>query len=221
VNDVIQGHVGDCYFHATLAQLAEHHPDVIQNAITENTATAQANDFNVRYFDASGNEQTEVVEFELTRGLDAVALSGDYDASGVEVWTHILEQAFAQTQGGYANIDEGGHADRTWEWMTGVDASFEDLQGPFFQSTDQEVADAIDAALGDNKSVMLGTVVTPGDSTILVGNHAYSLSSVDRNGAGEITAILLYNPHGQMVGTAIPVDRFNENFAFLYTGDEP
>jgi hypothetical protein len=79
---------------------------VIYNAIQPVAGTTDT--FTVTYFDEDGDEQTTTVVVNLDRGQNGVGLSGDYDSTGVEVWTWVIERAYAQTEGGYCEISDGG-----------------------------------------------------------------------------------------------------------------
>jgi hypothetical protein len=90
---------------------------VIYNAIQPVAGTTDT--FTVTYFDEDGDEQTTTVVVNLDRGQNGVGLSGDYDSTGVEVWTWVIERAYAQTEGGYCEISDGGVSDGVWEWLRG------------------------------------------------------------------------------------------------------
>jgi hypothetical protein len=181
--------------------------------VSENTDTPELWDYTVEFY-SGGEVYTVDVQLNLTRGQDAVQLSGDYDVVGVEVWTLVMEQAFAQEQGGYDEIDNGGHSDAVWELLTGESASSENLQGPIWQDSDQQVYDKIEAALDAGKGVMIGTMSS--GSTVLHDNHAYSVLEV--NAAG----VVLYNPWGGDGATVtVPLADLNENMQTLYIGETP
>ncbi len=126
-----------------------------------------------------------------------------------------MEQAYAQLNGGYANIDNGGQCDAVWELITGESASSENVQGPFSQDTDEEIADLILDAWNGQKSIMIGTLESAAN---LPGNHAYSVMDVHAP-AGVVTSIEVYNPWGER--KVLSLDHFNENISRIYIGDRP
>jgi len=80
---VIQGRMGSCYFHATIAALAASHPEVLKNAIVE----TKPGEYTVTFTD----QRTEHVYAE-----DAVyAQTSEYDRSD-GLWVAVLFRAYAQ-----------------------------------------------------------------------------------------------------------------------------
>ena len=214
-NDINQGAIGDCFCLAAVAELAITHNSEIYNAMQPVSGTTDT--FTVRYYDDNGAAHTTTVVVNLDRGQNGVGLSGDYDSTGVEVWTWVIERAFAQTHGGYCNINEGGFTDHTWKWLTGKDATRTNLSNT---TTDQEIWDQIASNFGNGhqKGVMVGTHPGPSlDIAGVDGRHALAVVDVKLTPAGAPKHVTLYNPWGSEV--KVPFDRLNENIARVVVGE--
>jgi hypothetical protein len=207
VNDVRQGGIGNCYFHAALLHLAESYPQLIEGMIEPVPDTYWS--YRVRFYDAMGNKFFETVQFELTRGFDASKLSGDEDDYGrVEVWNVVLEQAYAQHAGGYPALDNGGNPDVVWQLLTGKSGGRIDVSG----LTDQQISDKISEYRAAEKLVVIATLA---NASNLVGNHAYAVNAAATDGRWP-----LRNPYGPTSNddgtTSIAIDRLSENIAWIY-----
>lgn len=106
INDVTQGGLGDCYLMATVAAVIAQNPAKIQNLMRQNVDGTFTVDL---YRFQAGNWVLApvTVNLDLTRGSAIAHLSRDVDANGfAEVWPQVLQTAYAQRRGGWANIDE-------------------------------------------------------------------------------------------------------------------
>src|SRR5262249_37310299 len=114
--DVAQSKAGDCYFLATLSELAGDHPDLIQQAIRE----APDGTFLVRFFDAPVRGRLPAAAVESPRAIEVhidrqLPVDQHYDLlyatkrrnSGA-LWPELLEKAYAKWKGGYDAIGRGG-----------------------------------------------------------------------------------------------------------------
>jgi VCBS repeat-containing protein len=212
-NDVDQNGIGDCFCLAAVAELAVTHSSVIYSSLQRVGTTDEVT---VRYFDQDGNEQTTSVIVNLDRGFNGAGLSGDYDSTGVEVWTWVIERAYAQTHGNYCNIN-GGHADDAWKWLTGHDASELYSDG----KTDQQIWDEIESNFGN--SHQNGVIVdSPPNAPILgVGeNHSWAVLAVRKTTAGSPLEIEVYNPwSGSNSHRTVPFADLNENILRVIVGE--
>jgi hypothetical protein len=176
--------VGDCYFLAALASLAQTDPGVIQQMI----APLGDGTFAVRYFSGGQAQYVRVdgdlpVYGGLTPAYAKVSLDGD-------IWVALVEKAYAEFRTGtnsYASIS-GGWMNPVYTQITGVSAS------------DTSTSASSDAALATQMSQALaaGHAVTAASnsagSATIVGNHAYMVFSVQTlNGVQMVT---VYNPWG-------------------------
>ena len=140
------------------------------------------------------------MQLELDRGEDSVNLSGDYDAVGVEIWTVVMEQAYAQYRDrvanggdgdgdGYEEIEVGSsipnHSHLVWELLTGENGTNTKTEA----MENAELQNLIQDAWDDGKRVILNTENGAPD---IIGDHAYPI--VRRNTAD--TGWVLYNPQG-------------------------
>lgn len=125
-NDIAQGQLGDCYFLAAVATLADQNPDVIENAIVDNGDGT----YTVTFYDRRNPlafwepefkavEITVSGEFPVQNGNPLFSQPGDTFGDQNELYPMILEKAYAQWHGGYDKI-EGGWPDKAMEHLTGV-----------------------------------------------------------------------------------------------------
>jgi hypothetical protein len=104
-SDIAQGATGDCYFLASLASLANTHPEWIQQMIAENPDGS----YTVRFF----NEQTGKAEYVTVRVEDIPRnISGEPRFAKLgdqgELWPAVIEKAYAQW------IDDRNIRDPLW-----------------------------------------------------------------------------------------------------------
>lgn len=196
-NDIKQGSIGDCFFLVAVAELAITHNSLIANAIQPIAGSPDA--YLVSYYGEDGIQRSTTVIIDLDRGSNGVHLSGDYDATGVEVWTWVLERAYAQTHSGYAPID-GGYAHDAWKWLTGKEAA------PTYTETmtNEQIFDLIESSFGTGHSRGVMVSSPPNGSLLGVGgNHGWAVLEVQRNALGLRQGIVFYNPWGNSV--TVPV----------------
>jgi hypothetical protein len=184
-DDVIQGQLGDCYYLATLASIAQTDPQQIRQDIVQ----LSDGSFLVR-FNSDGHAVYEHVDSQLPvydDGQLAYAQLGEDNS----VWVAVMEKAFAvfrNNADSYANLNGG--------WMS---EAFSDLG---FTSTDAYPASAaalastIQSDLAANEAVTLATLSVPSGIT-MVADHAYTVSSVTTDDSGDVTGITLRNPWGE------------------------
>ncbi len=127
-NDVHQGALGNCYFLAALAGIAQQQPELIRNAIEgplqdgtynislwstsqwDESRAPQRYTFNmspsfVVWGDLSDHPIRSVQEME---GQDAHSNRADRDEQGnMELWVKLLEKGFAIMRGGWEKVDGG------------------------------------------------------------------------------------------------------------------
>jgi hypothetical protein len=136
VADVAQGNVGDCYFLASLAAMANERPGWFSNDLTSGNGILTDNGdgtFTVGLFRADGSRDYVTVDRYLPttstgRSIYASWGGNTADSSTNELWVALLEKAYAQfnesgwigqeNTNSYAGIS-GGWMDRVMEQMTG------------------------------------------------------------------------------------------------------
>jgi hypothetical protein len=198
--DVNQGGLGDCWFVATLAEVALQDPSAIEKMITNNDNGT----YGVRFF-VDGKADYVTVNNELPTGSEPLWANGSdlafaNGAKGDPLWAELVEKAFAElnaepnavhgASGTASNAYEGiagGFADNALAEITGQDS--------FTFTSNHLVADAatIGAAFDSGEEVELGTDIVPkeyrGD---LVNSHVFEVIGYDA-GTDEFT---IHNPWG-------------------------
>jgi pyrrolidone-carboxylate peptidase len=195
-SDVQQGYLGDCYFMALLAAIAEVRPEAIEQMVTPNDDGT----FTVKFFGPDGKRvnQTVTPTFpSYASGTPAYGQPGDQsDVYGKELWPMLIEKAWMQAHGSWLAI-EGGKIDTKQHAIAMTGSVREDMPMPGRLSDDalflrlsrhfqarQPATVFSPKASAESKKKVLGTGV--------ILNHAYALSDVHSSGK----TIDLYNPHG-------------------------
>ncbi len=130
-----------------------------------------------------------------------------------------MEQAYAQTYGGWENIVNGGNPDIAWKLLTG------ELRQPLqtvHTMSDSMMLFHIERGLDNDHAVFVTSHdnITDTSGVTLVENHAYIAVRVnDDPNTGAPVSVTLYNPHGKEVN--LPIDRLNENIAQISYGEVP
>ncbi len=118
--DTAQGALGDCFFIASMAAIANASPQAIADAITFDKATGK---YTVRFFEEARGGSMKPVYITVDAYLPTSgnradpAFAGD---PGKPLWPAILEKAYAQWKGGYDVIGEGGTGDQAMAELSGV-----------------------------------------------------------------------------------------------------
>ena len=205
LTDVSQGGTGDCYFLASIAEIALQDPTAIENAIQSNGNGTYSVDFQV-------NGQPDFVTVNnavptLTGAWqDSNGQTIFYDNGYGTAWSALLEKAFVQLneqQGvshGMDGVAANSYSDIAggWDWpltyLTGQQTT------PYFTGStgvggvgDHSTLSALQADLAHHGEVIMatGTVVPQGSN--LVGSHMFAVTGVDA-AAGTVT---LFNPWGK------------------------
>lgn len=129
-NDVHQGNLGDCYLMASMAAIAQQNPDAIRRMIRDNgdgtyTVTLYRNSQPLRFWQPEYEpvEVTVTPEFPTVDGDPIFAQPGDGSGAQQELWTLLVEKAYAQQRGGYQNAESGwGHM--ALGTLTGVESEW-------------------------------------------------------------------------------------------------
>ena len=124
-----------------------------------------------------------------------------------EVWPQVLEEAFAQLNGGYRNIDQGGWPALAMEELTGQKASLISLANV--------TAPMLQAHISAHDLLVLDT--TDANPTYnLVGDHAYMITGLVNSNAGPEVACA--NPWDSDQPSLIPVAQLSHAFNGLNVG---
>jgi hypothetical protein len=186
VSDVNQGNLGDCYYLATLAGLANSSAATLQELAVDLGDGTYAVQF-------TSNGTTSYVRVD---GDLAATSSGslEYNSTGAsgDLWACIMEKAyvfFASRANTYAGI-EGGLMSQAFSALGIANTT----SNPATTST-TALYNSISAALAAGHAVTVGTFSTVAAGIPLVGGHAYTVISASSDTAGNITYVLR-NPWG-------------------------
>ncbi|HLP11115.1 MAG TPA: C2 family cysteine protease [Flavobacteriales bacterium] len=236
MNDAVQGSLGDCYLISSIAAVARRRPDLIKSLIAYKpgdsfaTVTLYILDADTQKYEPK--KITVSFDFPAKNGQPGYAKQGDN-----ELWVMLIEKAYAQEMGGYANIESQSPA-QALAVLTGT---------PPTQTGTEEnnVAEQLKTANEVNYAVVAGTkeegdIKPPYTIEKINGNpivrlntskekiypkHAYTVLAYDETS----NMIKLRNPHGNKTmqyypgGTAMPgVEATEEEFPaeFSITLDE-
>jgi hypothetical protein len=130
VNDLHQGHIGDCFLISSIGELALTHPGAIGGMIRGN---ANGTETVTLYTDPNGRlpgfgtsafkaVAVTVANSFPSYGVDNGATQ-DVVAGQKEIWPQVLEKAVATLDGGYGAISDGGNPIIAMEELTGHSAS--------------------------------------------------------------------------------------------------
>jgi len=205
--DVVQGHAGDCYLMASLAELAQDHPESIKDMIIDNGD----NTYTVRFFYNSTPEYVTVDRYLPTysNGTFVYANAGAYASSSNNVlWAAMVEKAYAEVDemGWLSKLDTNSNGtsarDNTnayehahlvssvytlsarWVYTGGIDngcayVALQEITGLTGQhaSPTDLGPEGLLNLYDTGATITLGTVASPQDSDI-VSFHFYSVVSV-------------------------------------------
>ncbi|ABX05491.1 MAG TPA: WXG100 family type VII secretion target [Herpetosiphon sp.] len=203
IDDVKQGQLGDCYLMAGTAAIANTRPDIIRNAIRDNgdgtyTVTLYPEEGVSGFFGMRSKVEVTVTnEFVHSKGSGALGYAQLSDE--FEIWPMLVEKAYAQHKGGYANI-VSGNAGEFMAILTGNDSSHTDVE-------DVDFAD-LKSRLDNGAAITAGTPDSLTNKPAGVhADHAYVIKSIDPTNK----TVTLYNPWGYDHPT-ITFDEFKANY---------
>jgi hypothetical protein len=200
--DVTQGNLGDCYFLAGLATVAQRMPSRISQMFIDNGDGT----FTVRFYN-NGVADYVTVDRYLPTFDDGSAVyarwgGGSYGESDNELWVALAEKAYAQ-------INESGWL-RPWtppaqsnsylaiEYGSGLvaieQATGLNVDEHFLPGSSTERADLI-AVENAGKAIVLGSKAPVPSGSSVISNHVYVL--VDYNSSTQL--FNLYEPYGDSI----------------------
>jgi hypothetical protein len=218
VSDINQGHLGDCYLLASLAEVASCEPDVIKSMITDNGNGT----YGIRFYIRS---KPEPVYITVNQSLPVDANGNLLGNRSNNLWSSLIEKAYVQlneepgyldqtTGNVYKNID-GGNADPITE-ITGrslstyYSSAYTSANWLALKST---IVTAIKAGLevdfGDHSS----SPTYIGGKTAFVGGHMFAGIGYD-DATGKF---ILRNPWGVQNGNQTYLTEFEATMAELYS----
>ncbi len=181
-SDIAQGSVGDCYYVASVASLAQSDPDKVEQMI----APLGDGTFAVRFY-RNGQPVYLRLDADLPVSGQSLAYAG-LGKSGT-LWVPLMEKAYAffrYNQNSYSSINSG--------WMSDV---YSDLLGA--SSAEKWSSSAGDWYSWIKTQLDAGHAVTLGSKYSATGpvwgSHAYMVQSAYSDAAGQ-QFVVLYNPWG-------------------------
>lgn len=120
--DIYQGKLGDCYFLSSISALAEN-PERVQRLLE----TEEPNEKGVYAINLNINGDWEQVILDDYFPTNARRITFCH-SSDPELWTMLLEKAYAKIYGGYWNIGTGGFAEDSLKDLTGAPTEYMPLK---------------------------------------------------------------------------------------------
>lgn len=197
--DVDQGGVGDCYFMASLATVAQRTPNSIRNMFTDNGDGT----FTVRFFTNGKADYVTVDRYLPTDNWGGFIYANNssglaYNDSRNELWGALAEKAYAQINEsggiGHDNTNSyngihGGYSNLSLNHITGRSTARRDVDHHFLFFGSDDAGMIADAA----SRGCIVTLNTKHDvQSGLVGNHTYALLGYNSSSQRYI----IYNPWG-------------------------
>ncbi|OWK43661.1 C2 family cysteine protease [Fimbriiglobus ruber] len=193
-NDVAQGYAADCYFLASLGQLALQSPQEVESMFTNNGDGT----YTVRFYENGVPDYVTVNSDLPVTSSGTFAYAGYYQygqpttvSSGSNVlWVALAEKAYAQlAEEGWSRADHGAY-DNSYDsinygWPTTVQSQ---LTGAFAYSSvilagSYATSDAESVVVNDITQGNLISILTlatlPDDQSPFIANHAYTLEGYD------------------------------------------
>jgi len=182
-NDIRQGAVGDCYYLAVLAGLAESDPTIIRQMITP----FGDGTYGVRFFN-NGQEVYLRVDADLPVNSVGSLVYARKGQDG-ELWVPLAEKAYA-----YFRYGQNSYASISGGWMTTV---FRQITGGW-TNTRFTGGSAVDLYNYFSGHLSQGHAVTLGSNynaqSPIMGSHAYTVISVHTS--GQQRYVTVYNTWG-------------------------
>ena len=184
-DDIRQGQVGDCYYLSVLASVAQTKPERIREMVVDlgdGTYAVQ--------FKKAGNTVVVRVDADLPVTSWGELAYSNFGRQG-SLWVAIAEKAFTFVRGNVASYKslDAGWMDESYRAMGLGSKDVYSTEGP------QALMNLIRKELEAGKSVTYA-VGTPRSGAPLVSYHAYTVTSVTTDEAGEVVALVLRNPWG-------------------------
>jgi len=219
INDIQQSGLGNCAFLASTVALAHTRPELIKKMIRDNQDGTYTVTFHRKVTDASGTEKTEPVEVTVDLTLPSSDLksdpSGDEKDGAKEVWTLVLEKAYAKYKGSYGVVDEGEFPSETLYDLTGI-------KSPGVRTSSVSEADfrrhlaakrpmVVQTAHGNEENLKPFKLVQP---------HAYAVMDLKTDDKGQ-HFLILHNPWGFSHPKPIPLSRVSKLVPYFYVCELP
>ena len=205
--DVEQGHLGDCYFAASLAAVlqADNGGTLTRNMIVPRTKDGKVVSYYTTFYQASGRKVRVEVDPDLlhrnTNG-HVLYMRNTQTKPGYEAWsTSLIEKGYAKWHGSYEKIGNGGTAADAIHALTGKTTRY-------YDASDAAVIGAIEKAGEEHRAMVACTYGEDSGvkyPTGIYADHCYTLRGIHR--VGTKVFVQLRNPWGPgAVGDAEPTE---------------
>ncbi|MBJ7298182.1 MAG: peptidase, partial [Dolichospermum sp.] len=178
-DDVDQGAVGDCYYVATLASIAQEKPDYIQNMFTDNGD----NTFTVRFYNNGVADYVTVDRYLPTYSSGNAVYAGWGGGSSTsttnELWVALAEKAYAQlAESGWSrsSTSTNSYAAISGGWMDTVIRQVTGLGTSSFEAVNMNQTQLINL-VNSNQILTVGFVYAAGNTLGVVNGHAYTITA--------------------------------------------
>ncbi|KAM8952816.1 calpain-1 catalytic subunit-like [Pelodytes ibericus] len=197
--DICQGELGDCWLLSSISSLTLH-PALLSRVVPEDQTFSPSEDycgiFHFRLWQFGDWVDVVVDDTLPTKGGQLLYTKSDTRG---EMWSALLEKAYAKVCGGYAAL-QGGAIPEALEDFTGGITESVNISG----QTLDDIWDLVSQSEGD-KSLMACYIQVSDPSDIghvteegLVLGHAYSVIAAQKvhSGSEEVSLLRLRNPWG-------------------------
>ncbi len=204
VNDIHQGQIGDCFLLSAIGEIALYNPAAISKMIHVNANGSETVSlftdthgrvpgFGATSFLASSQTVTNVFP---NNAVDNGATQ-DVVGNQKEIWPAVIEKAYAQANGGYGGIQNGGNPCIALQELTGVTATWQSPASLTLAALLKDIAagDLIVMDTGNSSRLPFN----------LVGNHAYMFEGLQT--VGGASCVKLGNPWGVDQPSLIPMSQ--------------
>ena len=177
-DDVYQGYLGDCYYVAALASIAQEKPDYIQNMFTDNGD----NTFTVRFYNNGVADYVTVDRWLPTSGNYAVFADwggGSSTSTSNELWVALAEKAYAQlAESGWSRSSTSTNSYAAIEggWMGAVISQVAGLGSSSSEAVNMTQTQLINL-VNSNQVLTAGFVHAAGNTLGVVNGHAYTITA--------------------------------------------
>lgn len=201
--DINQGQLGNCYFLASLAEVALRN----SSAITSMFVVNGDGTYTVRFFNGGTAAYVTVDSFLPTNASGNAIYAGmgrNHANAANELWVMLAEKAYVQAnQFGWIRSGLSGNGQNAYSAIEGgyIYAALGHITGktttPFASTTAAGSFQAFVTAWTSGKSVGFASKQTPASGSGVVGGHAYAV--IGYNATNQ--TITLYNPWGPSYAT--------------------
>jgi len=195
-SDIDQGSVGDCYFLARLAALAQAYPQHLRDIVVDLGDGTYA----VQFHNEEGNREFVRVDADLWVGESSKPMYANLGHEG-SMWVAIIEKAWAIYRTGHADygVLHGGNG----PGISTIDAL--GLKAVYLKplaASGLQLVSLLKASLDAGKAVSLAAPASISDDMPMVpankakGEHVFMVQSVVTNSQGVPVKVKLYNLKG-------------------------